>query len=896
MEYVLLGLILLALPVMTIVGFFMALGQRSRTRLLEERVRALELALAQGTTGAAPAASEAPPPVAEPQPAEAEITEDAEEPAGAEDLPEPATEPATPDLVQPPPPRPGLEERLGSRWAVWVGGVALALGGFLLVRFSVEQGYFGPEARLIGAAILALALTTAGEWFRRRERVEGLAGIPSAHVPGVLTAAGTATAFATAYAAYGLYGFISPAAAFVLLGVISLATLTAAVLHGPALAALGLLAALVSPLLVSTEEPDAWALVIYLVFPVGAAYALARLRRWRWLAVAAAVGAVLWGAVIALNFDDQLAAGLCNVVIQTLLAAIMLVVDPNRGVRDEEARPDLLALGVLAAFAALAVLASTNIAEGRGWALFGGGMTLVHLALAVSVAPAAGAALLAAAIATATLALWPVVRIADAEPQNVLPGGPGGVPLPDALHLYLGFGIVIGAALAGACLWRLRRGRRLIFLPAAAYAGAATLGPLALLVVAYWRVAAFATSIPFALAAGTLALGATVVAGFLKAHQGEARALPLAVAAFAAATVAALALGLTFALEKGMLTVAFALAALGTAWVAAQTRIWVLRYVVGALGFLVLGRIVWDPAIAGGDLGTTPIVNWLLWGYGVPAVSFGVASRILARETRDRITRLCESLAVLFSALLVFFEIRHWINDGDILRPSSDLIEAGLMATAGLLFSLVMVRFDARRPDPVYRIASLAFGAFTLVVTLGLLAVVENPYFTGHMILGGPVLNGLLLGYLLPALAALALAFVARPSRPRWYVRLAAALALLLQLLYMLTEIRRLFQGPAIGFLRPTGETELWVYSVALIGMGVVLLAAGLLWNIRFARLLSGAYILVAVLKVFLIDLSSLEGALRALSFIGLGLVLVGIGFAYQKLLARTRRAPPAPS
>jgi uncharacterized membrane protein len=892
MDYVFLALIVLALPIMTIAGFVMALGLRARTLRLEERLGALELALAAGVQKPRDAAAEASPAEA-PESTEAEEVGEVAQPDDALEQP-PA--PSAPDGVIPQPPRPGLEERLGSRWAVWVGGVALALGGFLLVRFSVEQGYFGPEMRLFGAAVLALALIGAGEWFRRREREEGLVGIPSAHVPSVLTAAGTATAFATVYAAYGLYAFISPATAFVLLGVISLGTLTAAVLHGPALAALGLLAALASPLLVSTQEPDPWALVIYLVFPVGAAYALARLRHWRWLAVAAALGAALWGVVIALNFEDQLAPALCNVIIQTLLAAIMLVVDPNRGVSDEEAHPDLLALGVLAAFALLAVLASTNITEGPGWAWFGGGMALLHLAIAVFVAPAAGAALFAAAIATATLALWPVVRIAETEPQNVLPGGPGGVPLPDALHLYLGFGIIIGAALAGASLWRLMRGRRLAFLPAACYAAAATLGPLALLVVAYWRVEAFAASIPFALAAGALALGATVIAGFLRAHQGEARALPLGVAAFAAAAVAALALGLTFALEKGMLTVAFALAALGTAWVAAQTRIWVLRYVVGALGVIVLGRIIWDPAIAGSDLGTTPIFNWLLWGYGVPALSFALSARILAHEARDRVTRLSESLAIVFSALLVFFEIRHWINDGDILRPASGLVEAGLMATAGLLFSIVMVRLDARRPDAVYRIASLAFGAFTLVIAFGLLTITKNPYVTGTVIVGGAIINGLLLGYLIPAIAALALAWSARRTRPRWYVRLAAGLGLLLQLLYMLTEIRRLFQGPTIGFNQPTGETELWVYSVALVAMGVILLAVGLLWNIRLARLLSAAYILVAVLKVFLIDLASLEGALRALSFIGLGLVLVGIGFAYQKLLARTRAAPPAPS
>jgi uncharacterized membrane protein len=36
---------------------------------------------------------------------------------------------------------------------------------------------------------------------------------------------------------------------------------------------------------------------------------------------------------------------------------------------------------------------------------------------------------------------------------------------------------------------------------------------------------------------------------------------------------------------------------------------------------------------------------------------------------------------------------------------------------------------------------------------------------------------------------------------------------------------------------------------------------------------------------VFLVDMSDLTGVYRALSFIGLGLVLVGIGLLYQRLL-----------
>src|SRR5690606_19382087 len=139
-----------------------------------------------------------------------------------------------------------------------------------------------------------------GEFLRRRELTGRIAGVPSAHVPGILTAAGIVSAFATAFAAHALYGFLGPAVAFVTLAAVSLAALLAAMLHGPGLAALGILAAYATPLLVSREDPDALALVLHLVFVTAAAYGVTRLRQWGWLLMATTAGAVGWGLVAAM--------------------------------------------------------------------------------------------------------------------------------------------------------------------------------------------------------------------------------------------------------------------------------------------------------------------------------------------------------------------------------------------------------------------------------------------------------------------------------------------------------------------------------------------------------------------------------------------------------------------
>jgi uncharacterized membrane protein len=242
----------------------------------------------------------------------------------------------------------------------------------------------------------------------------------------------------------------------------------------------------------------------------------------------------------------------------------------------------------------------------------------------------------------------------------------------------------------------------------------------------------------------------------------------------------------------------------------------------------------------------------------------------------------------------VFFEIRHALNGGNILARRTDHLEMGLIATASLAFAIVLVRVRGLFGERLSAVASLIFKAASFAVVLFGLVLIHNPWLSGEAILGGAVFNSLLPSYLLPAGLAALLAYYEAPRRSPVHVRATAALALLLQLLYVALEIRRLFQGPIVSADLPTGQAEQWSYSVALLVLGIAILALGFVRNSRFLRLGSAAYIGLAVLKVFIFDLSNLEGVTRALSFIGLGLVLVGIALAYQKLLAR-RLPPPAP-
>jgi len=803
----------------------------------------------------------------------------------------PTTAPVPPVASPPPVAAPvagrGFEEALGTRWAVWVGGIALAFGGIFLVRYSIEQELIGPRLRVALGLLFAAALIVAGEWLRRREQPLAIPAFSTANIPAILTAAGTSTAFATVYAAYGLYGLIGPALAFVALGAVSLVTMAAATLHGPALAGLGLVAALASPLLVESQDPSPVALVLFLAFAIGSAYGVARLKLWRWLALAAAAGALLWGGVLVVMGSGWLGGAMTHVLVQLALALLFLVADPYRHPSEDDDRIDRIVAPILFAFALLTVVTADDLGAGAGRPVFVG-IVAAMMAAAAWRFPAAAPGVAAAALAAiGTLAIWPVESEAAGEPLTII-RDLASAPRPEALSTYLTAAILLNALVAAAGFGRLAVGAPVRPAIAAWYVGAATLGPLASLVVAYWRVTAFDRSVPFALAAAALGALFAVVAGWLRNRDpsDSSPAIRLAIGVAAAAAVAALAAGLTFAFDRGVLTVTLALSALGAAIIAERASVPALRYVVGALGIAVAGRLAWDPSIMQGEIGATPIVNWLLWGYGVPALAFGLAARILARTGRDRLVRFVEGLSILFSALLVFLEIRHALHAGDPFAPRSNHLEAGLVVTEAIGFTLLLTRLDLRWPDPLYRFGSLAFGLLSLLGALLALGLRYNPYLTDEPILGPAILSSLVPAYLIPAALAAAVAAAARRNRPRAFVLTAAGVALLLELAYACLEVRHLFQGARIGWLRSTSQGELWCYSLVLMANAIALLAAGFWRDSRVARLASAACMVIAVLKVFLIDLSVLEGLTRALSFVGLGLALVAIGFVYQRLLA----------
>ena len=81
------------------------------------------------------------------------------------------------------------------------------------------------------------------------------------------------------------------------------------------------------------------------------------------------------------------------------------------------------------------------------------------------------------------------------------------------------------------------------------------------------------------------------------------------------------------------------------------------------------------------------------------------------------------------------------------------------------------------------------------------------------------------------------------------------------------------------------GGKVLKSWSGAWLAYGVAVMAVGIAARIKRIRLAALAIIGLTTAKVFLVDMSGLVGLWRVLSFLGLGLVLIGLGAAYRRLV-----------
>jgi uncharacterized membrane protein len=192
-------------------------------------------------------------------------------------VPPPAPPPA--GSASPPVPRPGfdLEDLLGGRVLAWTGGVAVLAGIAFLLAIAVSRGWIGPGARTLLAGTFSMALIGAGIWlYERKGRTDASLATLSAGIAGLFT---TVAVGGPVYEVLPV-----PVALAVAFGTGALATVFAVRWESRGIGALGIVGALMAPVLAGAPSTGQTLALLWLAAASGAAVLV--WQRWNWLAIA----------------------------------------------------------------------------------------------------------------------------------------------------------------------------------------------------------------------------------------------------------------------------------------------------------------------------------------------------------------------------------------------------------------------------------------------------------------------------------------------------------------------------------------------------------------------------------------------------------------------------------
>ncbi|HEV2674972.1 MAG TPA: DUF2339 domain-containing protein [Aliidongia sp.] len=845
-----------------IIGFFKALAAREEVRELRQIVIALMAREAVAERPGEPAMAPVVPEFVEPSP---EVVDPAEPPP-VETLEA---------VVVPPPVKPkrDLEALITMRWGVWLGAAALLFAGIFLVRYAVEQSLLGPAARCSLAGLLGFALLGTAEWLQRHEGPPLPGPLGRDQAPAGLAAGGIAILFGAAYGAGPFYGLLLPLVAFAALAAVSLLGLAAALRYGQLTAAIGLAGAFATPALVATDSPSLPGLFAYLLLVSAASLFVVRHTAWTWLGWATAIAGAVWICVAdAMQVPDSWVAGL----FMPAAVALNLFLLPAAALDHPVGRRlAWVPFAVLAAAGLLLEAGVTGSAPRLGLFL----LSPLAVAKAVTEPRLDRLPWLAALVGLATLLLWALPAWVPTGEVLTIEGAVQAV-LPGAWAPQVVQPLIIAAALfavfhAAAGSWLERRAPNPLH-----WAALVAAVPVVTLAVVYTQVTRFQPDAAWAVAAAVLAAALTGATLAAAREQSLQRA-----GTHAAGAVAALALGCAMLLHDYWLSLAVALFLPPLAWIEDRADLPPLRRVALAVATLVLVRLLANWYVPTYEFGTGAMLNGLIPGYLIPAAAFAYAAILFRRRADDLLVAVLEAGAVAFAACFVALEIRHGFGRGhldgrlDFHEVASHVLTAALQAIGYL--------YLARRTGrAVLRWAGHLLGALAFVSAV--LLIILNPAFTGVRADS----LALLAAYLAPA----ALALVARGylADPRWRKALATY-ALVAGFAWITLQIRQFFHPGSLSlFDGRVEDAELWDWSGAWLLYGIGLMVQGIRTHERGLRLAALGVIGLVCAKVFLIDMSGLTGLWRVLSFLGLGLTLIGLGVFQRRFVQPARQAEDA--
>lgn len=689
---VLVGLGLLALP-LALHLWHLRSSRRTRERLdtLTRRVATLE----SRSVGSAPSPG-VPPAVVPPRAAAAAVPT---MPPSAPGLPVAPVPALAPKLEIATAPRLNLENAIGVKLFAWMGGLALFVGVLLAVAYAFENNLITPGMRIIGGAVVGIALIAGGLFAAGRHfRAPAFS----------MCATGVLVLYGDIYAAHAYYNLLPLSLATVLMSAVSAgAFLLALRLDAQVIVVLGILGGFLTPSILWTGANKPLQLFGYAaVLNIGVA-AIAIRKRWDVLILLAALGTIITELAWFVQFYDRGTASLSRFVFLFFGLQFLAICFARQRLEPAE---NWSALATGAAFAA---------------GLFG----------AFCFVFAKDAQIQSAAFIFPFLFLCNAGVMALAIGRQFALGG-------------MSRDWIAGTALIATSIvqwiWLDER-----FSPSAAFTPLLWFVAILALFVAYpyfsgptaklpWTIAAVAGVLQFWLvhricantypthAMGllplTFALPFAAGVWFLTRHRGvPLNSSDARIASQAAAALAFISLVFPVQFRGEWITIGWAIegvALLRLYRLMPNARLQVTAIIVLCAAF---GRLAFNPAVLEYHPRTgVPIFNWYLYAYGVTALCLLAAGRLLHRMQGPpwvtRSSRLLYALGVMTAFLLLNIEIADYFSIGPTLTFSfsGNFARDMTYSIAWALFALALLLIGMRQKAKAVRYAGLLLLMLTL--------------------------------------------------------------------------------------------------------------------------------------------------------------------------------------
>ncbi len=765
-----------------------------------------------------------------------------------------------------------FEHQFGARLPVWVAGIAFALAGLFLVKYSIQNNLLTPLVRVLLGGLLGGALLYSASWVRKRPNFAN--GIRIAQS---LSGAGIAILYISVFAATSYYQLLPNVLGFLSMAVITAVAVVLSLRHGPPIALLGLIGGFLTPALVGSKSPSAALLFVYLyLLFVGLMFILKR-QKWWDLSILMLLGNFLWiGLWLESSFtpSDTIWLGLF------LLATSLTIIIFSKTAYEEEATKRNLshpvfvlnAVGLSGAVIWMGIIAGQTEFGLLGWLLFCllavGGIVLAYFNDKLY-----GFVPWVSMLAT-------VVMLC-------------GWQTPDKGHFALTLVVFAFIYIASGyfLMWRTR-----LPLLWAGLMGATSMG---FYLLAYFTLGhiVLLSAIPFfwGILAFLLAGAAIYVLYEVRRRYGEHPHKEYILAIFAVVSTTFISIGLTIGLSRMFLSVAFALEMLAVSWINYRTPIKALRFISMVLALIFVGLMslhwldVLNYTLSGTQINVRdviPMLQWPIFELGVPAIMFFGASYFLRLERDDAFVQALELAAAALFAIMGYC-LMHRIPHNNLsafFAPAS-FTKRGVITNIFFIYGLGCFIFSRSFKRIAFSWAAMGLCALVLFRIIYFDLLLYNPLWAHHQRIGGWfIFNSLLLPYGLPLLWTWFASKELSLGLKEQGMKYIYGFMLLLSFVLISLNVRYFFHGEYLN-LGNASRAEIYSYSVVWLLFGVGLLFVGTLRSNKILRYSSLGVMILTVAKVFLYDASVLDGLYRVFSFFGLGISLLGLSWFYTRFV-----------